>query len=405
MTNLEGNLPLEQPAESDGFLFKAILLVTSTLTVMAGAIISPSLPAIQNYFIDTPDIEFWARLVLTLPALFIVIGAPIVGYIVDKMGRKRLLIVAAVLYAVAGGSGYLASSIWMLLISRAFLGLGVAGVMTSVTTLITDYYTGRARSTFLGLQAAFMGLGGTLFLPIGGVLADINWRAPFLLYLSSLLIIPFIIRILYEPARHTPENLQSAAGGVNRVPLRLMVFVYANAAFMQIVFYTVPVQLPFYLQGLVGATGAATGIAIALATLFFALASSQFSRFEPYLDHIPAVMLAFVMTGVAFVGLGLAEGWALLLVALPLAGFGIGLMMPSINVWLANESPVAIRGRAMGGFTTAIFFGQFLSPIVTQPLIQPLEIDGMYVAIGLLLVVLSGGLLVGRRVVERWIQA
>lgn len=404
MAKLEGNLPLEHSAASEGFLFKAILLLTSTLTVMAGAIISPSLPAIQSYFIDTPDIEFWARLVLTLPALFIVIGAPIAGYIVDKMGRKRLLIAAAVLYAFAGGSGYFASSIWILLISRAFLGLGVAGVMTSVTTLITDYYTGRARSNFLGLQAAFMGLGGTIFLPIGGALADVNWRAPFLLYLSSLLIIPFIIRILYEPVRHTPENLPSAAVDANRVPLRLMAFVYVNAAFMQIVFYTVPVQLPFYLQGLVGATGAATGVAIAMVTLFFALASSQYARFEPYLDHIPAVMLAFVMTGVAFVGLGLAEGWALLLIALPVAGFGIGLMMPSINVWLANESPVAIRGRAMGGFTTAIFFGQFLSPIVTQPLIQPFEIDGMYIAIGLLLVVLSGALLLGRRAVERWIN-
>jgi len=53
------------------------------------------------------------------------------------------------------------------------------------TTLIADYYTGQKRANFMGLQGAFMGLGGVGFLSVGGFIADLNWRFPFLIYLSA----------------------------------------------------------------------------------------------------------------------------------------------------------------------------------------------------------------------------
>ncbi|MEM6611059.1 MAG: hypothetical protein AAF652_02180 [Cyanobacteria bacterium P01_C01_bin.72] len=56
------------------------------------------------------------------------------------------------------------------MISRALLGLSVAGIMTGVTTIIADYYVGQKRANFMGLQAAFMGLGGVVFLSVGGLL-------------------------------------------------------------------------------------------------------------------------------------------------------------------------------------------------------------------------------------------
>lgn len=143
-------------------LTKITLLLVSTLTVMSGATISPSLPAMQAHFSDVPNADFWVRLVLTVPALFIVIGSPIAGQIVDKIGRKPLLLGSAILYGFAGSSGFLLNSLFAILIGRALLGLAVAGVMVSATTLIADYYQGDARASFMGLQAAFMGFGGVL---------------------------------------------------------------------------------------------------------------------------------------------------------------------------------------------------------------------------------------------------
>ena len=41
--------------------------------------------------------------------------------------------------------------------------------------------------------------------------------------------------------------------------------------------------------------------------------------------------------------------------------------MPNLNLWTSEIVPAAQRGRALGYVTTAIFLGQFLSPIVTLP--------------------------------------
>ncbi|MEO2005614.1 MAG: MFS transporter, partial [Candidatus Poribacteria bacterium] len=90
---------------------RVTLLVVSSLTVMAGATIMPALPAMREHFSDVRGAEMWVSLVLTMPALFIVLWAPVAGVIVDRYGRKRLLVASVVLYAVAGGSGCVADSL------------------------------------------------------------------------------------------------------------------------------------------------------------------------------------------------------------------------------------------------------------------------------------------------------
>ena len=65
---------------------KIVLLLIGTLTVMSGATIAPSLPAMQDHFKAVPNSEYLVRLALTLPALFIALGAPIVGIPIDKFG-------------------------------------------------------------------------------------------------------------------------------------------------------------------------------------------------------------------------------------------------------------------------------------------------------------------------------
>jgi uncharacterized RDD family membrane protein YckC len=72
---------MSQPTPNSVFT-KATLLLVSTLTVMAGATIAPSLPGMQVQFAQIDNVGLWVRLVLTLPALFIVIGSPIAGIVI-----------------------------------------------------------------------------------------------------------------------------------------------------------------------------------------------------------------------------------------------------------------------------------------------------------------------------------
>ncbi|MBD2259713.1 MFS transporter [Pseudanabaena sp. FACHB-2040] len=371
-------------------LTKITILLASTLTVMSGATIAPSLPAMQAHFSNVANSEFWVRLVLTVPALFIVIGSPIAGQAVDKIGRKSLLLGSAILYGFAGSSGFVLNSVFTILVGRALLGLAVAGVMVSATTLIADYYQGDARANFMGLQAAFMGFGGVLFLSVGGFIADLNWRFPFLIYLFSWLLIPGIVFSLYEPLR-IKADVVSADTPVPtaKLPVKLLVLIYACVMLQQIAFYLIPVQLPFYLEQLSGAGATQTGLAIAFSILFSAFASMNYGRVKKRFSFIKILAIAFGLIGLGYVGIGVASSYSLILLVLIPTGIGLGLMMPNLNVWTANEVPDALRGRALGGLTMFMFLGQFLSPIVSQPISQNFGMTATYGLVGVSLVVLA----------------
>jgi drug/metabolite transporter superfamily protein YnfA len=65
--------------------------------------------------------------------------------------------------------------------------------------------------------------------------------------------------------------------------------------------------------------------------------------------------------------------------------------MPNMSVWLSSAMPDAMRCRALGGLSTSMFLGQFLSPIVTQPLTKSVGLGGVYAAIGGVLVIMALG--------------
>ncbi len=379
-------LPAHTP---DTLLVKITLLLVSTLTVMAGATIAPSLPAMRQHFAEVPNADYWVRLVLTAPALFIALGAPIAGTIIDHFGRKGLLALSVFLYGFAGSSGFLLNEIGLILIGRVLLGLSVAGIMTTATTLIADYYLGAARAQFLGLQAAFMGLGGVLFLTLGGFLADLNWRYPFLIYLVAWLFLPLIVLVLPEPARTHVNGADSLAiAAPEATPWLLLLLTYGIALITQIVFYMIPVQLPFFLQQLTGANASQSGLAIALATLATAISAISYQRLKARSTFTGIYAIAFGLMGLGYLIISKAQNYGTVLVGLAIAGLGIGLLMPNMTVCLTSSTPSPVRGRILGGLTTSFFLGQFVSPLVSQPLSQRLGLAATYGLAGKLMMVM-----------------
>jgi MFS family permease len=380
-----------QKSQSDSFQVKATLLVTSTLTVMAGATIAPSLPAMETHFAGVDRIEFWVRFVLTIPALFIVIGAPIAGWIVDRFGRKPLLFWSVIAYGFAGSSGFILSTLEQILLGRALLGLAVGGIMTSVTTLIADYYVGAARIQYLGLQAAFMNLGGVIFLSVGGFLSDVNWRMPFLIYLIAFCLLPFIVTVLYEPTQVKAgmNSVSVANQSPSQSSTALLILIYGSALISQIVFYLIPVQLPFYLKSLANVTAFQSGLAIAFTTLFSGIAAIAYGRVKARLNFAAILSFTFGLFGIGYTIVSFVNNYEQVLIGLAIAGLGLGLLMPNLTVWLSASVPDAIRERALGGLTTFMFLGQFLSPIISQPLSQQLTLRSTYSLAGYLMIFLA----------------
>jgi MFS family permease len=399
------------------FAVKGTLLVASMLVVFGGAIMAPTLPAIKAQFPEIQNIDFWVRFVLTLPPLLIALSAPLAGYIVDTTGRKVVLATATVMAGLAGISGYFLQTFATVLIGRAVLGLAVAGLMTSTTTLIADYYYGPERSRVMGLQAGFMGIAGTLLLPLTGALADTGWRTPFLVHAMAFAILPFILILIYEPrgpercldkppANGEPgtcvgQSIQETTTAVPPAesaptPVGLIAFIYGTILLVEIVFYVIPIHLPFYLQGEFGVSAAQTGLAISVMSLSFAVSSFLYGRVARRFDHIAVLMIGLVLMGIGYPMVTFAQGTALLYVGLAISGLGIGQIIPNMYVWMADETPLQIRGRVIGGFTTALFLGQFLSPIVSQPVTSSFAVANTFLVAGLLMLAMVPFIFVAR---------
>lgn len=349
------------------------LLLASSLTVMAGATIAPSLPQMARVFANTPNAEFLSKLILTIPALFIAVCSPLAGRIIDRMGRLRLLFIALILYAIGGVSGYFLNDLYHILVGRALLGVSVAGIMTVAVTLIGDYFEGRARERFMGIQAASMSFGGMIFVGSGGFLADISWRSPFLIYGFSVLVLFLAIRYLKEPDRET--TVQGLLP--DRLP-PILFLVYAVAFVGMILFYMLPVQIPFLLNGIGVTKNSLAGLAIVVATLGSTISSLSYYRLKNRFSFAAILSVLFFLMATGFFVISSAQQYSTVIIGMIISGFGLGLLMPNLNIWLLSVTPPKIRGTAVGILTMAIFLGQFFSPIVVAPLEGVYSLSGVF---------------------------
>lgn len=369
---------------------KLTILFVSTLTVMSVITISPSLPEMSTAFPEIANAEFLVKLALTLPALFIAIIAPFAGLLIDRYGRLKLLWVVLLTYAIAGSAGFFLTNIYHILISRAILGISVGVSMTIVVTLIADYFEGQERQKFVGIQVAFMSIGGIVFIGLGGVLADIGWRYPFLLYLFSLPMIPLIFFFLYEPNLEHKKIDQI----IKLNPPRIIWLLLVNVMIMWILFFMIPVQIPFFLKAIGVEKNALVGLAIALSTAFSAISSFSYSRIKNKFSFFTIFSVGYVFLAISFGLVSIAKSYLIVALAMMVGGFGMGMMIPNTNMWVMKVTSPEIRGKVIGGLTTFWFFGQFISPILLMPISNAFSFSEMFYFGAAFLLLLSFGFLI-----------
>ena len=373
-----------------GKISKIILLLASSLTVMSVSAISPALPKIAEAFAYLPNAVFLVKLMLTIPSLIIACSAPFAGIIIDKGKRKTLLVTSLILYAITGTTGLYLDSIEGFLIARAFLGISVAGIMTSAQTLIADYYYGEERTKALGLQGTFISFGGVLFVAIAGLLATISWRYPFSLYgLALLLAYPAFLYIHEPKQKHKEEivdNLEHSTYTMHTISIiGICCIVFSG----MVIFYCIPTQLPFLLQSYGIDSPAKAGAIVSLATLCGGITSFLMPKLKKIISFARLGSLSFGLLAIGFFGVQITPSYPIILFSALFAGAGIGLLMPSMRLWVITLANPKIRGRSVGFLTSSLYLGQFLSPIIAQPIVSLQSIQSLYLIIAFIAGTLS----------------
>ncbi|WP_103256198.1 MFS transporter [Tabrizicola aquatica] len=371
------------------------VLGLASMTIMANATVASSLPGLRAHYADVPHIDTLAGLIVTLPSLAIVLSAGLMGVLIDRWDRQKLLLLTAVLYAVGGTSGLWAESLWAMLVGRLALGLGVAGTMNLGMTWASDLWQGPARARFLGMQGAAISGAGIVFMLLGGLLASYHWRGAFAVY-ALILPIAFLAFAALGPharriaaERDHPKPAQSTA---ERFPWAAFAFIAPLAFLFQAAFYITPTRLPFHLEALGTTSPLVVGALMAALVTVSAPVSLMYGRIRARLSAMTIFGLSFVLIGAGFVAHAMASDWHGVLAGSMIAGLGMGISMPNYTTWFMARVPATMRGRASGLLTTAFFLGQFASPLVSAPLVAAFGLAGTFAVVGGALVALGGGL-------------
>ena len=356
---------------------KRTLLLLSTLTMMSNVAIITSLPHLKEVFSDVENIEFLSRLMITAPSLAIAFLAAFLGHLVFKIGKKKSAMIGLFLFSFFGTAGLYLNNIYELLASRFLLGIAIAILMIVNTSLIGDYFKNEERHKYMGLQSAFISIGGITFIIVGGILSDINWRYPFFIYVLGLLVLLFAYKNLIEVS--TQHATQESDEYLNHN----LWYIYLLAFFLMLVFYILPIQMPFLLMNEFQASGTLTGQIIAFAFMFNALGAMSFAKLKRKLKFHQLYILGMGIISLGFVLIGFVADVKLFFLTSSIMGFGGGILMANMTAWMLHVSHHTKRVKSSSYLTSALFFGQFASPIVTHPFVEYFGIHHFFVASGI----------------------
>lgn len=332
------------------------ILSLSLLTVMAGAAVAPALDTIREYFAGVD--QTLVQLIISIPALFIFITNMFFTKLCSKFKARTLLLAGLVLYTAGGCMAGLFSNIFVVLVFRALVGIGVGIIMPMSTGLLAFYYTRDKQDRLMGYSSAMNQMGGVIATLIAGMLSQISWRLSFLVYLMGLISIILCIMFLPNERLVSEEKHEKRKGAFGEY------YTYVIAMFLlMFTFFVYPTDfaieavktgaIPVGLIAVIMAGADLVAFAGGLCFVHIKKAVGQLTKYAaPILFAAGYIFLAFV-GGLA----GALAGSALI-------GFANGLGIPYIISAASAKAGRTAATTVMPMISAAMYLAQFVTPLI-----------------------------------------
>ena len=335
------------------------LLFISSLTIMVGSAIAPALSGI----IEATDFNFPPSLLITLPALGVLVFAHLIGKLTNVLGPFKLLALGLIPYAVLGVIGAYLGNQYLLLIDRFLLGAATVAIQVSVTGLIAQLFSGSTRMKIIAWQGMAIELGGVVFLSIGGILGEWHWQAPFYIYLIAL----FCLFLLYNTIpKNAPTDAEQTRETQHKPTSQKIIWAICAASLAAMVLFFVSfVTLPLYLDQRFDFSESIIGYYMAFISLMAIAIASQMPKVVNKFGDAKTVAIGFLFFCFGYVVFAATHQILFLILAAIFIGIGFGLTVPLLNHMTVEASTPETRGKNLGRYSMGIFGGQFLSTFIT----------------------------------------
>jgi MFS family permease len=156
-----------------------------------------------------------AGLLNSLTLLASAIGGLLFGFLADRVGRTRALMLSILVYSLASGACAFSTSILQLAIFRFILGLGMGGEWTTGAALIAETWAPEHRGKALGLMQSTWAIGEMIAAGVVAVvLPSFGWRAVFLVGVLPALFVLWIRRDVPESTLWLRQQATESRGSL-----------------------------------------------------------------------------------------------------------------------------------------------------------------------------------------------
>jgi len=362
---LSNSVTEQSPTRKVGWHGMFVLLTSGAPPGIALACLLPVLPQIQEALAKNPEDSFLVKFISTAAGLATIIGAPLGGYLADRIGRKPVLVGAMTLFALFGMSGYFLNDLYALISVRFMVGIAASAAVSAGVTLIGDYFEGDLRNRLMGLNVAIATVLGGLSMPISAFIGENSWRMSFLIHGFTLILAVLALGLKPTPFARPVRSAAAQAESLAREP-----FPYGLVAFSVAtgtVVLSSMVFVPFRVREL-GMDGA-TFVSIALtgSVVTNILSSSTYGYVRRYTTAEQGYMLTFTLCALGAFIMAMTPVYWGMVVGTMTFGLGMGGIAPALLSAAAGSVSTERRGRVVGAVKGAFLSGSFVAVLVYEP--------------------------------------
>ena len=326
------------------------LIGANAVIALGYGVVAPVLPQLARHFGVSISA---ATFVITAFAVMRLLAAPPTGFLVQRLGERRIYVSGVLIVAVSTAACAFADTYWQLLLFRALGGIGSTMFFVSALGLMIRMSPPDARGRVAGMFSGAFLVGSVAGPVVGSLTAGLGLSAPFIIYGVLLL---FAAAVVLLSLRNSPlagpaDSEESVV--TLRVALRHRAYraaLLSNFATVWSLFGLRFALVPLFVSEALGQSAAVAGLALAAFAIGNVSVVMYSGRLSDRIGRRPLLIVGLALSGISTAMLGLAGSVPVFFAAAVIAGAASGVYNSPQQAAVAD-----IIGKARGGPAIATF--------------------------------------------------
>ena len=343
----------------------ALVLICLPSTMIISLLTASQVQICQEYAAIN---ETFVTMIITIPNLFIILGLLTAPTLLRTFHGRDLIVFGMTIFVIVSVLPVWCENFYLLLVLRAISGASFGLVLPIQATYIATYPENE-RAKLLGLNVSIGCLIGAAMAFVSGMIASVNWRFVFYLYLIN--IFGVVLSAIYLPRDATTheensvkqQNVQAkndATGG----QYANVLFVYYFLLIGCFLFITVlGTQIGPYLEN-VNLGGTTESGLLASVNIIGSLTGGIVFQYYIRYSKQYAMIGIFLSATVGMLLLSIAPSLIIVAVGVFLVGMCTSLMSSTVIYRLSCDLPLQVYTTASAWLNIFIYVLQFFAPIL-----------------------------------------